>query len=97
MDPEVMNGAIAGFSVVSCLAICAWTIVSVTRARHAKSLASGPSNESLKPLDQRLERLELATEAIAMEVERIAEGQRFVTKLLSDPEHANVRIGPPRS
>ncbi|MEO7040822.1 MAG: hypothetical protein ABI035_01025 [Gemmatimonadaceae bacterium] len=97
MDPLALNGAIAGLSAISCLAICAWTLVAVTRARHAKALASGPSSESLKPLEQRLERIERATEAIAMEVERIAEGQRFVTKLLSEPEHANARIGAPRT
>lgn len=34
--------------------------------------------------NERLERLEQGVEAIAIEVERISEGQRFVTKLLSD-------------
>ena len=33
---------------------------------------------------QRLERLEQGMEAIAIEIERISEGQRFVTKLLSE-------------
>lgn len=33
---------------------------------------------------QRLERMEQAIDAIAVEVERISEGQRFTTKLLSD-------------
>ncbi|MFL5505023.1 MAG: hypothetical protein ACJ799_13550 [Gemmatimonadaceae bacterium] len=37
---------------------------------------------------QRLERLEGAVDAIAIEVERISEGQRFVTKLLSDGQAA---------
>ena len=32
----------------------------------------------------RLERMETAIDAIAVEVERIAEGQRFTTKLLSE-------------
>lgn len=32
----------------------------------------------------RLERIEQAVEAIAVEVERVSEGQRFVTKLMSD-------------
>ena len=32
----------------------------------------------------RLERIEQAVEAVAIEVERISEGQRFTTKLLSD-------------
>jgi hypothetical protein len=32
----------------------------------------------------RLERIERAVEAVAIEVERISEGQRFTTKLLSE-------------
>jgi len=34
--------------------------------------------------DERMTRLEQAVEAIALEVERISEGQRFTTKLLSE-------------
>lgn len=37
-------------------------------------------------IDQRLERLEQGVDAIAIEIERITEGQRFVTKLLAEPE-----------
>jgi hypothetical protein len=33
----------------------------------------------------RLQRLEHGMEAMAIEIERISEGQRFVTKLLSEP------------
>jgi hypothetical protein len=35
-------------------------------------------------LDARLERVEQAVESIAIEMERVSEGQRFVTKLLID-------------
>ena len=34
--------------------------------------------------DHRLERIEHAIDAMAIEVERISEGQRFVTRLLSE-------------
>jgi hypothetical protein len=34
--------------------------------------------------NQRLERLEQGVEAIAIEIERVSEGQRFVTKLLAE-------------
>ena len=34
--------------------------------------------------DARFDRLEQAVEAIAIEVERVAEGQRFVTKILAE-------------
>lgn len=35
--------------------------------------------------DERMTRLENAVDAIAVEMERIGEGQRFVTKLLAEP------------
>jgi len=37
---------------------------------------------------QRIERVEAAVDAIAIEIERISEGQRFVTKLLSEAQPA---------
>ena len=37
-------------------------------------------------IDQRLERLEQGVDAIAIEIERITEGQRFVTKLLAEQD-----------
>jgi len=55
----------------------------------ARALARKMDRESLQPkvpneLQQRLERMEMALDSIAVEVERISEGQRFTTKLLSD-------------
>lgn len=44
---------------------------------------------SLDGLSERLERIELTVEATAIEVERIAEANRFMSKLLAD------RSGPP--
>ncbi|MDQ2890181.1 MAG: hypothetical protein M3R65_06440 [Gemmatimonadota bacterium] len=41
--------------------------------------------------DARMERIERAVEAMSLEVERVAEGQRFLTRLLSDP----ARVKPP--
>ena len=43
-------------------------------------------------IDRRLERIEQAVDAIAVEVERLAEGQRFATRLLS--EGAQTRAEP---
>jgi hypothetical protein len=42
---------------------------------------------------QRLERLESAVDTIAVEIERISEGQRFVTKLLSDGQARGLPAG----
>jgi hypothetical protein len=47
-------------------------------------------------LEARLERIEVAVQAIALETERIAEGQRFTTKLLTAaPERIGERTGKP--
>ena len=43
-----------------------------------------PVDSSRAELTDRLERMEQAVDAIAVQVERIAEGQRFTTKLLND-------------
>ncbi|HEX6574722.1 MAG TPA: hypothetical protein VF042_07090 [Gemmatimonadaceae bacterium] len=45
--------------------------------------------------DDRLARLESAVEAIAIEVERISEGQRFTTRLLSEQQPPR-QMGLPR-
>ena len=38
----------------------------------------------LRDIEERLDRIERAVESIALEVERVSEGQRFVTKLLAE-------------
>jgi hypothetical protein len=44
----------------------------------------------------RLERIEQAVDAIAIEVERISEGQRFTTKLLTERASEASRLAEPR-
>jgi hypothetical protein len=44
----------------------------------------------------RLERIEQAVDAIAIEVERISEGQRFTTKLLTERANDASRLTEPR-
>ena len=50
------------------------------RGSRASAMAPAITGES----SQRLERIEQAMDAIAIEVERVSEGQRFVTRLLSE-------------
>ena len=47
-------------------------------SRDPRTLSAGEA------ADARLERVERAIEAMALEVERMAEGQRFMTRLLGD-------------
>ena len=63
----------------------------------ARRIGSRPERAPAMPPDvtARLERMEQAIDSIAIEVERISEGQRFTTKLLS--ERGNGRRNVPRS
>jgi len=59
----------------------------------ARALARKMDRESLQPkvppeVMGRLERMELAIDSIAVEVERISEGQRFTTKPLSERQQS---------
>jgi hypothetical protein len=56
--------------------------------RRGTSQASLPGDVAV-----RLERIEHAVDAVALEVERIAEGQRFTTKLLAERSGSKVDQG----
>lgn len=74
------------------LFICvAATAIGVPIARAwARRIENGPKEPRLPhDMTARLERMEHAIDAIAIEVERIAEAQRFTTRLLAEQ--------PPRS
>jgi len=66
-------------------------------ARRIERGVGGGTPSLSNDVGARLERMEQAIDAIAVEVERIAEGQRFTSKLLagradgSRPEHALAR------
>jgi hypothetical protein len=68
------------------LAIMAVVLLASRRRRRP----GNPRTQAQLPTEalQRLERLEHGMEAIAIEIERVSEGQRFVTKLLSARETA---------
>jgi hypothetical protein len=66
------------------------------KRRRRGGIAPGREN-LIAESNQRLERLEHGMEAIAIEIERVSEGQRFVTRLLSEqaPVGAANRIAQP--
>ena len=72
---------VAVFTVMS----IAVTIISIAKAwaKRAEAMRSLPAGGAAS--DERLARIENAIEAIAIEVERISEGQRYVTKVMSGP------------
>ena len=71
---------------VSFFASVAYSINAIARAAvaHRREQAKAETEFSPALSEARLARIEQAVEAIALEVERISEGQRFTTKLLSE-------------
>jgi len=64
----------------------AYSIKAIAQAAvaHRREEAKGERESSPALSEARLARIEQAVESIALEVERISEGQRFTTKLLSE-------------
>lgn len=83
-DEGVMVG---GFGVLAVGSI----LIFFLRRRWRRRAPALPKSAAAEP--GRLERLETGMDAIAIEIERISEGQRFVTKLLSE---TNLAPGTPR-
>jgi len=62
--------------------------IPLVRAYSRKMDAESRNPRIPTEMSDRLERMEQAIEAVAIEVERISEGQRFTTKLLSEGRDA---------
>ena len=81
MDENIARMAIAaiigGTIAISMIAMAVAKRVSSRRRRDLPESSVGR-------IEQRLERMELAIDAMATEVERVAEGQRFTSRLLAD-------------
>lgn len=87
MGPEVMV-PMGFFTMVVVLALGIPYVRAITRRVEAGA------RQPQVPADiaARLERIEHAIDAMSLEVERIAEGQRFTTKLLSERAGADPGI-----
>jgi hypothetical protein len=80
MDPDAITFAVVCATIVGTVGcLVAIGIGARIMLMRAKRLTERP------PLDENgLQHLEQAVDAIAIEIERISEGQRFTTKLLAD-------------
>ena len=87
MDPDVLT-----FAAVSCIIVGlvgSLCVIGVVTFRVLTS-TKGPSKAVKRESDGRLDHLQQSVDAIAIEVERIAEAQRFSAKLLSERAEAPV-------
>ena len=84
---------LAFFAMVTAISIGVPFVRAVVR-----KMDRAPGSSVAPDVVARLERMEQAIDSIAVEVERISEGQRFTTKLLADraSSNANGVNGAPR-
>jgi hypothetical protein len=66
----------------------------VLEMRHERLMRRPSPSQSLEALSQRLDRIENAVDATSLEVERIAEASRFMSKLLAE-RGAAAPLSPP--
>jgi hypothetical protein len=81
---------VMALSILSIIFIFFPLATGIGRAIFKRSARPGPPPAVFTDTAQRLERLEASVDAIAVEIERVSEGQRFVTKLLSESQPAPV-------
>lgn len=81
MPDEIVRIIVAGIiGITISVSMIAMAAARIFSSRRAKNLPDA----SLARIDERLERMELAIDAMATEVERVSEGQRFTSRLLSE-------------
>jgi len=81
MPPDLMIPAVATVVIV---AIVAGTLYSLLKMYMRGGGGGRTPPGDLKEIRDGLARMEQAIDAIAIEVERLSEGQRFTTKLLAE-------------
>ena len=99
IPPSVENVIGGFFFTVAFIAVG----VPVARAFARRLDRSGPKGRAVDvppDLGERMDRLEHAVDSVAIEVERISEGQRFTTRLMSEMRPASAQLSagaPPES
>jgi hypothetical protein len=80
--------------IVAILSVFVFAPFAIAFARLIWKRASAPSRPAVDQTTQhRLDQIQQAVDTIAVEVERISEGQRFVTKILSERERPGLGAG----
>lgn len=81
MDQDVFN--FAGVMIVCLASLWGLTVIWTRTRRDLRGQKQAPQLKSDK-MDEQIAQLQQSVDAIAVEVERIAEAQRFSTRLLAE-------------
>lgn len=95
----IMDGRQQAIALLGVCATVAISVVAIAQAYVRSIEASRKSTRAeLDPnVQDRMSRIEQAVDAIAIEVERMSEGQRFTTRLLAEQFGDGVRPGAAQS
>lgn len=82
------SGQVLALSIIFTICVLGPLAIGFARTLFKRASTPAPPPMVFNEMAQRLERVEGAVDTIALEIERISEGQRFVTKLLSEGQPA---------
>jgi len=92
MPPEAVDISIAFFICTAAAVVLFPLMRSLGRVLERRAGVGAPVAARQSPeFEAQLRRMEQAIESVAIEVERVSEGQRFATKLLAEREKVEVR------
>ena len=84
MNPNIFEDILVFAGVITFMGCMTGIIITMLKYRRHKDLPQGDLKRQLGEMADRLNRIETAVDSTALEVERIAEGQRFTTRLLAE-------------
>ena len=84
MNPNIFEDILVFAGIVTFMGCMTGIIITMLKHRRHKDLPQGDLKRQLGEMADRLNRIETAVDSTALEVERIAEGQRFTTRLLAE-------------
>jgi hypothetical protein len=90
IQPRVQRWDVVAITAVACWAAVAIVGVFLWHRRKSRGVTGGALPEAT---EARLARMENAIESIAIEMERVSEGQRFATRLLTEGAAQHVAAG----
>jgi hypothetical protein len=91
MSPDLWVPAVTTVVIVAIVCGSAYSLIKMYMRGGSAAAAPHPG---LKEIHDGLGQLQHAVDAIAIEVERLSEGQRFTTKLLAEREREAAQVPP---
>lgn len=84
MEKAILEDVLTFVGIVVAMGCFTGILITWMKHRRVKQVSSPDLMHRLDEIAERVNRIETAVDATAIEVERISEGQRFTTRLLAD-------------